>query len=70
MMHRIHRRLWKLEDSLPPALRSERSGISRLNPDDRAFFERVLTVRIAGGEFTNDAERVRYHDIVLGFDEE
>jgi|GEM_PF-3289770 len=70
MMHGIHRRLRKLEDSQPTAIRSERTGILRLNPDDRAFFERVMTVRITGGEFTNDAERARYHEILLGLDEE
>lgn len=36
-----------------------------MSADDREFFDRVMRVRISGGDFTNDAEHRRYHDLLL-----
>ena len=42
--------------------------LSLLTPDDRVFFDEMMRHRLAGGSFNTDADRERYHDLLLDVD--
>jgi len=64
----VRRRIQKLECAAQSPRRSEPLRVSALCLADRQFFERIKSHRFAGGAFTSDAERARYHDLLLGLD--
>lgn len=67
MKKSISSRLRELENASPPPIMLRR--FSHLRPEDLAFLDKMIPHRLAGGEFANDEDRRRYHDILLGEDE-
>lgn len=67
MKKSISSRLRELENAAPPPAIGR--DFSHLRSEDLAFLNKMIPYRLAGGEFANDEDRKRYHDILLGDDE-